>query len=157
MDIYVVFDKKKHKLSHQLIIEPTYLSSCKASTHSFKLNPTMFFKYMYLLPQMKLSFSISFVYGPIGDARNTQKAKITKWKKNCPNWNSNPQPWDYEADAIFRAPQDLTDKECLKVKLYLSYICNFNKCRCFLTVKKKQYTTKHTLLICLINPYIQQV
>ena len=40
------------------------------------------------------------LHGNSRPARSASKATKYKMKKSCPQWNSNPQPWDLKSDAL---------------------------------------------------------
>ena len=61
------------------------------------------------------------LHGTSRPVRSTSKATRYKMKKSCPQWDSNPQPWDFKSDALPTALARLVECCPFKSPYYIPY------------------------------------
>ena len=77
----------------------------KASAHSFKQFTSRLLKSTFSLPLCtyitRMDVMLEFIcMGPVDLPGARRKRQNTKWKISCPQWDSNPQPFDSKSDAL---------------------------------------------------------
>ena len=77
----------------------------KASAHSFKQFTSRLLKSTFSLSLCtyitRLDVMLDFIcMGPVDLPGARRKRRNTKWKVPCPQWDSNPQPFDSKSDAL---------------------------------------------------------
>ena len=96
--------KRKYSL---LVLQP-FLSLnliFKASAHSFKQFTSRLSKLSFSLSLCtyitRMDVMLDFIcMGPVGLTGARRKWQNTKWKIPCPQWDSNPQPFDSKSDSL---------------------------------------------------------
>ena len=83
----------------------TFLSRVKASAHSFKQFTSRLLKSTFSLSLCtyitRIDVMLDFIcMGPVDLTGTRRKLQNTKWKSPCPQWDSNPQPFDPKSDAL---------------------------------------------------------
>ena len=85
-----------------------YCEWFKASAHSFKQFTSRLLKSTFSLSLSNLCTYITrmdvmldfICMGPVDLPGARRKRQNTKWKISCPQWDSNPQPFDSKSDAL---------------------------------------------------------
>ena len=77
----------------------------KASAHSFKQFTSRLLKSTFSLSLCtyitRMDVMLDFIcMGPVDLTGAHRKLQNTKWKISCPQWDSNPQPFDPKSDAL---------------------------------------------------------
>ena len=77
----------------------------KASAHSFKQFTSRLLKSFFSLSLCtfltRMDVMLDFIcMGPVDLPGARRKRQNTKWKILCPQWDSNPQPFDSKSDAL---------------------------------------------------------
>ena len=77
----------------------------KASAHSFKQFTSRLLKSTFSLSLCtyitRMDVMLDFIcMGPVDLPGARRKRQNTKWKITCPQWDSNPQPFDSKSDAL---------------------------------------------------------
>ena len=77
----------------------------KASAHSFKQFTSRILKLSFSLSLCtyitRMDVMLDFIcIGPVDLIGARRKRQNTKWKIPCPQWDSNPQPFDSKSDAL---------------------------------------------------------
>ena len=100
----VIFHTEKRRLPENVseIVKHLYI---KASAHSFKQFTSRLLKSTFSLSLCtyitRMDVMLDFIcMGPVDLPGARPKRQNTKWKISCPQWDSNPQPFDSESDAL---------------------------------------------------------
>ena len=100
------------------------------------------------------------LYGTKRPVRSTSEAKKYKMKNSCPEWDSNPQPWDLKSDALPTELAGLVVRCLFKwpyYTMYSRYLCIHVHYYKYQNDNGQRILSGKSTVLCYILEYIEML